>query len=182
MLYNQKKVFLTLCSIFFIVLTIKFLWLLDPLLSKGYDVFNPQKESQTIQKSQFQLLGFEELPKEEQIKYTNKPCKSLSYEAAKFIKITWFERYQKLFGNIKPYQLLTPDRLIANRIKTPNLDKVQYLLVADKVLKAHYELLKEMEFLGLDANEIKVTSGFRNPAYNSLIGGQNVANINLAQL
>lgn len=154
-----------------VVLLLKFLWVLDPVLGKMYDVLTQQKASKEFQSSEFNYVSFESLPKEEKEKFSKQTCANFKYNNAQFIKLTWFNRYQNIIDNVKVYQLLTPDRLIKNKIRIPNLNKTQYLLIDEKVLKVYNDLLNEAKKQKLLTHRIYLTSCFRNPEYNKLVGG-----------
>jgi uncharacterized protein YcbK (DUF882 family) len=66
---------------------------------------------------------------------------------------------------------LTPDRLIKNRIRIPHLTKIQYLLIDEDVINVYQKLINELQKKELDVNEIRITSGFRNPTYNQMVSG-----------
>lgn len=169
---NFKKIVKYLIIIITLVLCYQFLWLSDIILVKIYDFLTKQETVNKFIKSDFDFIKFEDLPLKEKSKYKKRTCKSFHYEHQLFIKITWFDRYKNIIDDLKPYQLLTPDRLIMGRIKIPNLAKTQYLLINPEILKAYHELmLKIKENDKLNEKAISVTSGFRNPSYNKFVGG-----------
>ncbi len=148
-----------------------YLWVFDAPLSVIYDTVSGQKATTVIDFENWKVLDFEELPQSEQFKYENPTCKSFSYTDSKFLKITWFDRYKNITGTTKAYQLLTPDRLIGNRIRIPNLSKTQYLLMDKKVLEIYQNLLQELLKKGFETDRIRITSALRNPTYNLMVNG-----------
>ncbi len=157
---------LILCALVY-----KFLWFFDPFLSFSYDIFTQQDNVEEFSLDKFRLVSFKELPEDEKNKFENRTCDNFNFENSKFVKVAWFERYKNLIGNTKIYTLLTPDRLIRNRIRIPNLDKTQYLLIDPDVINIYQKLITELTNKGLNTTEIKITSGFRNPEYNKMVGG-----------
>ena len=153
------------------VLVYKFLWVFDPLLSFSYNLFTQQDNVEEFSAHKFHLLNFKELPEDEKTKFENRTCDDFKFENSKFVKVEWFERYKNLIGQTKAYTLLTPDRLIRNRIRIPNLNKTQYLLIDPDVLNVYQKLIIELNKKELNSAEIKITSGFRNPEYNKMVGG-----------
>lgn len=152
-----------------VILTYIFLWVLDPVLVKIHNALSPGSEITTFK--EFESIPFDELPASEKAKFSPTTCSSYNYSKASFLKISWFNRYSKISENANLYHLFTPDRLIKNRIRIPNLSKTQYLLLDTKVIDALNDLIAEMKVQKLNTNAITITSGFRNPTYNTLIDG-----------
>lgn len=163
-----KKHKYKISSIIFITLLFHFLWVFDHFIASMYDF--SQKEKITSLDN-FTQLSFDQLPKSEQNKYLNPSCNSVDYTTKTYLKIFWFDRYKKINKYCRINQLLTPDRLIGNRIRIPNLNKTQYLLVDKKVINIHAKLLSICAKKGLNSNNIHITSGFRNPSYNKIVKG-----------
>ena len=106
-----------------LLIIFRFLWIFDTWIIPIYDRVN--HSNQLIKLDELPILSFGELPEVEQEKYKKKTCSSVDYTRKKFIKISWFQRYQKVAHNIRIKDLLTPDRLIDNRNRIPQLNKVQ---------------------------------------------------------
>jgi len=166
-----KKIVLFATLLFFFILCYRFLWIFDPLLSNVYHVITQQDSPTKFNSANYQWISFKDLPQKEQQKFTKKTCSHFNYEDVQFIQIQGFERYRNIIGNIKTYQLLTPDRLIGQHIRIPNLNKTQYLLIDPNLLEKYLQLKTLLRQQNLDANAIEITSCFRNPTYNQLIGG-----------
>ena len=167
-MFKQKKYIITLLLS---VMIYHFLWVLDPILSYSYDLLTQQNKVEEFSTHNFQLLKFKDLPQKEQSKYQNGTCSNFNYDDATFLEVSWFNRYQNIIGTTKAYKLLTPDRLISNRIRIPNLDKTQYLLIDSKVISIYQKLMAQLEEDNLNTDEVFITSGFRNPEYNKMVGG-----------
>ncbi len=153
------------------VIAFKILWVFDPFLAFAYDLITFQSEVKEFNSSSFQWVKFSDLPEYEKKKFENKTCRQSNYEELSFIKVSWFDRYKNLIDDVKIYKFLTPDRLIRNRIKIPNLNKEQYLLIDKNVIEVFQKLRLELDKKGYNFEKLKITSAFRNPNYNKLIGG-----------
>lgn len=158
-------------AIAFCFLAYKFLWTIDPILSWSYDLLTQQDSVEEFSTDRFHLIDFSELPEGEKSKFKNRDCHSFNFENTKFIEVEWFDRYKNLIDNTKIYTLLTPDRLIGNRIRIPNLAKTQYLLIDSDVIYVYQKLIAELNEKDLNTSEMEITSGFRNPEYNKMVGG-----------
>ena len=158
-------------SILLVVLMYKYLWLFDPLLSYSYDLITQQENHNEFSSERFNMVNYKDLPEIEKNKFKNGTCNNFNFKKAVFIEVNWLDRYKNLIGNTKIYTLLTPDRLIKNRIRIPHLDKTQYLLIDPKVMGVYQKLITELEKKDLNTNEVCITSGFRNPKYNKVVGG-----------
>lgn len=165
---KKKKLILTLILS---ILFYQFLWVFDPFLGVLYDVLTQQSKVEEFSENEFKWIDFQDLPPDEKKKYENGTCAQFDYSKSKFIQIRWFQRYKNIIGNVRVYHLLTPDRLIKNRVRIPNLNKTQYLLIDPKVMMIYQKLLKELGQKGWNTAELKITSGFRNPEYNKVING-----------
>lgn len=152
-----------------VILGYIFLWVFDPVLVKIHNAI--PSGSEVTDFKEFESIPFDELPASEKAKFSSTTCSSYDYSKASFLKISWFGRYAKISENANLYQLLTPDRLVKNRVRIPNLSKTQYLLLDTKVIDALNELIAEMKAQNLNIHAITITSGFRNPAYNTIIDG-----------
>ena len=167
-MFKQKKYIITLLLS---VMIYHFLWVLDPVLSYSYDLLTQQNSVEEFSTDNFSLLKFKDLPEKEQNKYQNGTCSKFNYDEAIFIELSWFNRYKNIIGTTKTYKLLTPDRLIRNRIRIPNLDKTQYLLIDAKVISVYQKLMTQLANENFNTDEVFITSGFRNPEYNKMVGG-----------
>lgn len=155
-------------SIIFGLLLFHFLWFFDQIIAPIYDFTQNQR---IISLNDLPSLSFQELPKEEQKKYLNPSCGSVNYKKKKYLKIAWFDRYKKINKYCRINKLLTPDRLIGNHIRIPNLQKTQYLLLDNKVINVYTKKLSICKKKGLNINNIHIASGFRHPMYNKMVNG-----------
>ena len=166
---TKKKKYLL--ALIFALLMYNFLWVLDPILGLSYDILTQQESVKEFSTDSFTLIKWTDLPDDEKNKFLNVKCSDFEYQNSTFIKVEWFSRYKNFIGNTKIYKLLTPDRLIRNRIRIPNLGKTQYLLIDPKVIDVYQKLIAELSVNELNPNEITITSGFRNPNYNEMVSG-----------
>ena len=148
-----------------------FLWIFDSTLSKIYDFWTQQERIAVFNNKSFEKISFEELPEREQRKFEHRTCEEQDYEGMIFLKISWFERYKNIIGTTKVYELLNPKRIMEYKVKIPNLNKTQYLLIAPETLNVFEQLLLEMEEKELNTANLTIASAFRTPAYNKIVGG-----------
>jgi hypothetical protein len=165
-LFSKFVVVILLYAILF-----NFLWIFDSTLSKIYDFATQQKRVSVFDSKSFEQILFEELPESEKRKFEHKTCETQDYAGMIFLKISWFERYKNIIGTTKAYELLNPKRVLENKIRIPNLNKTQYLLIAPETLNIYEQLLLELEEKELNAANLTIASAFRTPAYNKIVGG-----------
>ena len=106
-----------------LLLGYRFAWVLDPLWAWAYDGLTGQEVVDVYTPEDFRWVSFDELPTHEQAKYADARCEGLAYAERTSMKVRGLERYQNVIGELKLYQLMTPDRLIRGRVRIPHLVK-----------------------------------------------------------
>lgn len=165
-LFSKFVVIVLLYAVLF-----NFLWIFDSTLSKIYDFWTQQERVTQFDAESFEQIAFESLPEHEKQKFEYKTCEEQDYSDMIFLKISWFERYKNIIGTTKVYELLNPKRILEEKVRIPNLNKTQYLLIAPETLNIFEQLLLELEEKELNPKQLAIASAFRTPSYNKKVGG-----------
>ncbi|WNJ21333.1 D-Ala-D-Ala carboxypeptidase family metallohydrolase [Pontibacter sp. G13] len=154
-----------------------FTWIFDPVIGPIYDRLSGQQpvlNESEIDKAleQFQTISYSELLKTD---YGHKyqlddPKHRHRYEEQRFLVIRGMDRYKFLVGRNRVESFLAKDRIW--RVQIPNMDHTQYLLIQRSLLKQVLTFYQRLDQANLPRYQYQITSGFRPPAYNQIVGGK----------
>jgi len=178
-----KKLFTFSCilgSICLLGLLLWYPWLAGKVWAPMYDLLTQQKPIYTEAEFTEKFDALETIPFDSVMKLAYGPAQRLDtpkhirrYRNRDFLLVKGFQRYQYLVAHHRLDAFLTPHRIRGRRL--PAKGSEQVFLIRKKVLLRLLALHQEMQKEGLDDTEIFVTSAFRPPAYNDLVGGKSLS-------